>query len=190
MAEAAKRLYPGTSSRFVIDLDPGAKELLPENLEGDVDVLCWWNVLEEVLKLARESDITVIDSYLAGGEVYESISAVTGGRTIMIDDYSRLDYPAGIVVNPSAFVDKEKYLPRDGVVYFLGSDFIVLRKEFCDVPIKKIRNVAKKVLITFGGTAKKTFIRDVEKELEARFGDKITIYALGGRKVNAAGMLE
>jgi len=190
LAAAAKRLYPDAGIRFVVDPDPGVKEFLPAGLAGNVDALCWREVPGEVLDLARGSDMAVIDSYLAGREVYESISGATCGRTIMIDDYGRLDYPPGIVVNPSAFVDKEKYLPKDGVVHFLGSEFIVLREEFREVPDKKIRDLVEKVLVTFGGTAKETFVSDVERKLKDRFGDGVTIVAPGRGKADAAGMLE
>ena len=63
----------------------------------------WIKNKEQLLPKIAQSDFIVIDSYLAEKSLYDKISEVTDGKMLMIDDYNRIDYPKGILVNPSIY---------------------------------------------------------------------------------------
>jgi len=118
----------------------------------------WIKNKEKIFQNIAKSDFIVIDSYLAEKSIYDKISEVTDGKILMIDDYNRIDYPKGIVVNPSIYGDKLNYLRNSGVIYLFGKDYIILRKEFWNAPEKTISWKVENVLITFGGMIHKIFI--------------------------------
>ena len=97
--------------------------------------LDWLKNREYIFSQLKNVDIAVIDSYLADLDFYKKVSQVVK-TPVYIDDYKRLNYPRGIVVNPSIYGDKIKYPKKDNVKYILGKDYIILRREFWNVPEK------------------------------------------------------
>jgi|LDZR01.1.fsa_nt_gi spore coat polysaccharide biosynthesis predicted glycosyltransferase SpsG len=106
------------------------------------------NWLEKVNSI-RDS-ILIIDSYLAPAGVYSTLRK-NKNIVVAIDDYNRLQYDAHIVVSPTIYGEFLDYKKRPDTIYLLGPRYIILRKEFWDVPTKKINNDIKNVMITFGG---------------------------------------
>ena len=107
----------------------------------------------------------------------------------MIDDYNRIDYPKGIVVNPSICGDKLDYLRKSDTIYLLGKDYIILRKEFWNVPEKKISKKIKNVLITFGGMNNYDLANKIGDYLKEKFNIKIYIVNVKNNKLTAKEML-
>ena len=126
--------------------DPG-KNFIP-----DVNLLQlnWLQDTGELLKRINGFNIAIIDSYLAPLETYEQIY-FSVKKVVYIDDYIRLDYPPGIVLNGTIGAEKLPYKKDDKHSYLLGVDYMPLRKEFWDVevPIRENKEI-KNVLITFG----------------------------------------
>ncbi|MDQ7082428.1 MAG: hypothetical protein Q9N34_05315 [Aquificota bacterium] len=102
------------------------------------------------LKHIKRADVAIVDSYLAGKDIYEYVSENVK-TPVYIDDYNRLEYPKGIVVNGGIHAKKLDYPKKRDVTYLLGTKYIPLRKPFWDVPEKEIREEVRNVLITFGG---------------------------------------
>jgi spore coat polysaccharide biosynthesis predicted glycosyltransferase SpsG len=133
------------------------------------------------MEIVKNSDVVVIDSYLAPKSLYDNISNILSLKPnpyhlshnplLMIDDYKRINYPKGIVVNPSIYGDKLDYPKNDQVEYFLGKDYIILRKEFWDIPEKRINKDVKDILITLGGIDKGDFLKKLLKFLSITFTD-------------------
>lgn len=113
-------------------------------------VLDWRNNSEEILRLSANSDVIVADSYLADLQSYERLRQ-TSREIVYLDDYLRIDYPPGIIVNGAVGAERLPY-PRDrGHRHLLGIEYAPLRKEFWDIlPVVGRRNV-KDVLLNFGG---------------------------------------
>lgn len=131
------------SPKFFIDGDESVKSIL----DGiDYEIVDWLNDLSVI----SESDIVVVDSYLANMEIYKNISKKTN-LTVYIDDNNRLDYPKGIVVNGTLDVSNMNYIKREGIKYLLGNEFIPLRKDFWNIPKIKINDSINNILITMGG---------------------------------------
>ena len=135
------------------------------------DVQCiafdWIRETEKLKSAASSANMVIIDSYLAGRDLYQLLSEATSGRLVIMDDYKRLDYPEGIIVNPSICGDRFDYGERRSL---LGSEYIVLREEFRDVPEKEINEKVKNILITCGGADYTDLIQKVRENIEEKFG--------------------
>jgi len=110
----------------------------------------WFEKKTEIYNLVKNSDIIIIDSYLADYNFYQKISQLVK-VSVYIDDNKRIDYPKGIVINGALCAEDLKYPEREGVTHLLGSRYIPMRKAFWDVPEKKIEENIMSVMITFGG---------------------------------------
>lgn len=110
-----------------------------------------WKDKKYLSTLLTKKDFVIVDSYLASLKIYKVISTLSI-RALYIDDNMRLEYPEGIVVNPSLYGDKLDYPIKNNVKYLLGKDYIILRKEFEELVQRKARDEIKNILITLGGT--------------------------------------
>jgi UDP-2,4-diacetamido-2,4,6-trideoxy-beta-L-altropyranose hydrolase len=134
----------------------------------------WLRKMEDTFKSLKKVDIVIIDSYLTDFDFYKEVSEIVK-IPVYIDDYKRLDYPRGLVINPSIYGDKLDYPKKEGVRYLLGKKYIILRKKFWNVPKKKINKHIKNVLITFGGTNQQDLAKTIAKYLEDKFSFNISI---------------
>ncbi|MHA1744152.1 MAG: UDP-2,4-diacetamido-2,4,6-trideoxy-beta-L-altropyranose hydrolase, partial [Candidatus Heimdallarchaeota archaeon] len=106
----------------------------------------WINRIEIFKKYVKTSGVVVIDSYLAKSYHYRLASKYA--RTcLFLDDYGRLKYPSGFVLNPSPGALMIKYPKKNGITYLLGPKYALLRKPFWKVGRKKISASIKKILI-------------------------------------------
>ena len=102
----------------------------------------------EDFKIEKEYDIIFIDSYIAPLEIYNTI-ANNCKVPVYIDDYARLDYPQGVIINfaPDAKklffqTEKEKH------IYLLGLPYLLLREEIIKASGKK----KNQIFIMLGGS--------------------------------------
>ena len=119
-----------------------------ENLLGKrKNILVDWKNLEFLRSFLNKTDYVIIDSYLATLEVYNFCSK-NAAKCLYIDDTNRINYPHGIILNPS-LSENIKYNTKNKILQ--GKDYIILRKEFTE---EKIPHFEKEidVLITLGGT--------------------------------------
>lgn len=114
------------------------------------EIFDWLNNREELISKIKGSEIIFIDSYLAPLDLYKRIHA-SSTYPVYIDDYMRLDYPEGAVLNGSINAEQLGYPNKLGTAYFLGPKYIPLRKEFWQSREKQIKSDIQSVLITFGG---------------------------------------
>ena len=187
LTEAGKSIGFGHLTRC-IGLYQGFKEKgvdveIVVNADSSVDFLLkgikykkfdWLRKRKDTFKSLKKVDIVIIDSYLADLDFYKKVSEIVK-IPVYIDDYKRLGYPRGIVINPSIYGDKLDYPKKEGVKYLLGKKYIILRKEFWNVTKKKINKHIKNVLITFGGTNQQDLAKRIAKYLEDEFCFNISI---------------
>lgn len=130
-------------------------------------VLDWRKNSDELLRLSANSDVIVIDSYLADLQIYERLRQASG-KTIYLDDYLRIDYPPGIIVNGTVGAEKLPY-PRDrDHRHLLGIEYVPLRREFWDISPLVGGHDTKDVLLNFGGEdARNLAARTLRHLLEA-----------------------
>jgi spore coat polysaccharide biosynthesis predicted glycosyltransferase SpsG len=135
------------------------------NFSDDVNIsfLDWMN--EKYISESINKDYRcIVDSYLAGKEIYEVISR-NSYKALFIDDTIRIDYPAGIVANPSIGAEKLNYPTRSDITYLLGSKYIILRDSFLNLTKKRVNKAVEKVLITMGGSDIRNLTPLIAKEI-------------------------
>ena len=139
---------------FVVNGDKSGMNFLRRQSINQIIMSDWIKEKDEIINLAKKSDIVIVDSYLAPKAlyvfIYKSIRPLTG-KLICLDDYNRLDYPPSLVLNSSIYGNRVKYKIKPGSLYLLDKDYVILRKEFWNIPKKSIKKNVKDILITFGG---------------------------------------
>lgn len=126
------------------------------NLVNDLNPIRmdWIKQTDQLFNLISGFDAVIIDSYLADEVLYYSIHKIVK-KCVYIDDYIRIDYPEGILINGSIEAQSLPYLKKDNSNYLLGTQYIPLRKEFWDLDEIKFKATKNSVLLTFGGTDQK-----------------------------------
>jgi len=137
----------GIIPKFIINGDDPVKDLL----KGlNYQIFNWLDEKSRLFKKVKDTDIAIIDSYLADISFYNTLSDLVR-LAVYIDDNKSLNYPKGIVVNGSIYAEELNYPRTNGVTYLLGTKYTPLRKEFWKVPEKKIKEKVESIMITFGG---------------------------------------
>ncbi len=176
---------------FPVLIINGDKNILSLLGNKNYQMFNWLKEGKKLFRSIRDSDFIVIDSYLADKALYERILGTCNRASlVMIDDFKRLEYPKGFVVNASIYGDEIGYPKNDDITYLLGKDYIILRKEFWG-PIKKtINEKVKNVLVTFGGMNHNNFIHEILEYLKE--GSNFTFNAIEakGNKINAHEMVD
>lgn len=154
----------GITPEFIINGSIKSKDL--ETVKRH-RIFNWLEQKERLFKMAEESDIAIIDSYLATSDIYDKISQLAK-KPVYIDDNNRLRYPKGIVVNGTMYAGRLDYPRQKGTTYLAGSRYIPLRREFWNVPSKNIKKTIAEILITFGGDDSKNMTARVLKTLKEK----------------------
>ena len=110
-----------------------------------------WQSTSYLEKTIKNDDYCIVDSYHATREMYDVISKKSK-MALYIDDTGRLEYPKGIVVNPSINIEGIVYPENSEINYLLGADYVILRTVFNSVKRESINKKVYNVLITLGGT--------------------------------------
>ena len=155
----------GYCPRFIVNGDNSVKSILKA---GTFDVFNWAEEGERLLRVLKESDVAIVDSYLAGAGIYRGISENVR-VPVYLDDNRRIDYPAGIVVNWNVYAPGLGYPAKNGVSYLLGPEYVSLRNAFWEVPAKEIRETVTDVMVTFGGDDSKNITPKVMRFLDAGY---------------------
>jgi len=137
----------GIEPVFTANCDEAGKKYLGNiNLQ----VYNWLEHEYRLIEQLKNTDIAIIDSYIAQKEFYKLVSD-TVKKAVYIDDFIRIEYPKGIVINGSIGAENLPYKKNDDLVYFLGLDYMPLRKEYWNLKVKPQTKAVKNVLVTFGG---------------------------------------
>lgn len=116
----------------------------------------------------KSSDYCIVDSYLAQVELYEIIS-LKARKAIYIDDNARINYPLGIVVNPSLYTDSTYYPKTNANTYLLGKEYIILRTPFINANRNIINKDVKEAVITMGGADIRNLTPQIIKHICAKY---------------------
>lgn len=106
--------------------------------------------IKSILTFLDKKAVVLVDSYKLVQSDYDAL-ARHASLLACFDDYQRLEYPAGLVINGALDAEKIDYRQRKGVEYLLGVRYAPLRDEFVNVEPKVIRDKVSNVLITMGG---------------------------------------
>lgn len=149
----------GIASELIVNADNTVKGLL----KGvNFRLRDWLKNQDRALRMIDKEDVVIIDSYLADLGFYQKASK-RARKAAYLDDYQRLNYPKGIIINSAIYAPELRYTKDNGNMCLLGIQYSSLRKEFWDIPkSKKIRRV-QKILITFGGMDYSDLIEKIVK---------------------------
>ena len=132
---------------FVIRGNGDFSELLSEFSYKQIE----WLKSTNLKDFYNKNDIAVVDSYYADEilcrEIYSGFKTV-----IFLDDYKRINYPGGYVLNGVIGAERLKYPTSSNITYLLGPRYQPLRKEFWKVSEYVVRKNISSVMITFGGS--------------------------------------
>lgn len=99
-----------------------------------------------------EVDFLILDSYDVSKEMLSSLRTKFG-KLMYIDDLNELDYyDCDILLNRNLGAEKLKYNVPKECKLLLGTNYSLLRDEFRQCTLPKIKNEVNKILITMGGT--------------------------------------
>ncbi len=153
----------GDQCSVIVDGDAAAKSRYP-----DYNYIEWTNS-EFAFEFFSQDDYVLVDSYHVSSEFLDAINHRCR-RLLVIDDNVRLPYHHVTVINPNYFAPYLKYPDSDNM-YYLGKDYLLLRKEFCPPGARKLNREVKRVLITFGGTDVLSYTGRVIKALKRNYKD-------------------
>lgn len=98
-----------------------------------------------------DRDIVILDSLHATAEAIDAITS-NARLPVFIDDYRRLTYKRGVVIDWTPFVEKKYSVSINPQChYLLGCNYISLRKPFWNIADKKINKTVSEILVTMGG---------------------------------------
>lgn len=138
----------GIKPQMIINGDDGITHFL-KGIKHEV--FNWQESFQELLSKIAGADIVFIDSYLTEQWMYEEIASIVT-LVACVDDYQRIRYPAGVVINGLIYAPQMNYPKTTGVQYLLGSKYAILRKAFWSAPVKKVSKQIRRIFITFGGS--------------------------------------
>ncbi len=150
---------------FYVNGDDNAVNYLAES---NHKIINWLTHPTKLFADINGSDILVIDSYHAGKEYYETLSKLCK-TSLFIDDFLRLDYPPGIILNGTINAETFPYKKNPGCEYLLGAKYIPIRKDFWDLPQRKFNQNLFSVIITFGGQDIKNLTIPTIKSIQNNF---------------------
>lgn len=152
---------------FIINSDETVEGLLTGKR---YKIFNWLEEKEKIYTLIKETDIIIIDSYFADYDFYKRISD-SAKVTAYIDDNKRIDYPKGIIINGSIYAKDMNYPEKEGITNLLGSEYTLLRREFWDIPEKKINENIETIMITFGGEDVKNMTLKILELIKKKYPD-------------------
>ena len=137
----------GITPIYVADCDDIGRVFLGQI---NLSALDWRRKANDLARLCTDCDVVLIDSYLADTHIYEQLRK-TSRRIAYLDDYLRIDYPPGVIVNGTIGAERLPYPRKSGHRYLLGVDYAPLRKDFWDLSPRIKRHKVENVLLVFGG---------------------------------------
>lgn len=119
----------------------------------------WINDNDLSNKLSKK-DYVIIDSYLVDSKLLQEISE-SSKKVLYIDDTNRLDYPNGVIVNPSLSGKYLNYSETKEQAVLTGMDYIILRESFVSLESKYSNKKFNRALVMVGGTDVENLTEDI-----------------------------
>jgi len=133
----------------------GDSSLQNLDIGTDFSINNWMLDIDNIKNLY--GDTVIIDSYKADKNLVKKVAALFK-LSVYIDDYKRMIYPSGIVINSAIGADHLNYPDISGVEYLLGLKYHPMRMEFWECEKKSINRQVNNILITIGGSDMKNIM--------------------------------
>jgi len=168
MSEAICHMKKGVKVEFIIHSEDRSGLNFQRN-SSNVIIADWNKNTKLRNEKIKNAEVVIIDSYEANDSVYQDIKFNTKAKLIMFDDFSRIEYPEGLVVNPAISLGNIKYPEREGVEYLYGAEYVTIRKSFWKSIKKPFNQNIKKVLLTFGGGFYPEFLENFLNTIKGKY---------------------
>lgn len=103
------------------------------------------------LEYLRSDDIVVVDDYDFKVEMQIKI-VEKNCKLIYIDDYNTGKYYCHALINNIPGYNRSSFNIQPYTKLYLGSDYAIVRKEFFDKKIKRIKKIKNSIFVSFGGS--------------------------------------
>jgi spore coat polysaccharide biosynthesis predicted glycosyltransferase SpsG len=122
----------------------------------------------------QPGNIIVIDSYDFNEQLQNQLNELCI-KLVVIDDLNNMNYDCNAVINHGVLFSEKEYKHSEKTKFYLGLDYLMVRKEFRDISIVKSQrkplNKIDNVFICFGGSNQETLIKktvDILSNLEVK----------------------
>lgn len=103
-------------------------------------------VVEKILKKCQ-AEMLIIDSYAYDQERLDRMAGL-GLISVYIDDMNRHPFNVDFVVNGNLYAPRIDY--QGSSRFLLGSEYLMMREEFSQIALRKVKQGVEDVLISFG----------------------------------------
>lgn len=139
----------------------------------------WLYDVDRLKDILGNVQLVLIDSYMANLDLYMFVHKYVS-VCVYLDDFNRLEYPSGIIVNGTVGAELIVYPKKENQIYLLGKDYVILREPFkYDLQIRSTEEKIRSILISFGGTDPLNLTTTVLSNVLNYFGDVKKIIILG-----------
>jgi spore coat polysaccharide biosynthesis predicted glycosyltransferase SpsG len=138
----------GCRAQMWVDTD----QPLPDWIDAGASIVVgdWKKDLDRYFPASGSPHIVVVvDSYEVDRPLLEAIAA-RSRSCCFFDDFARLDYPDGILVNAAFDADSLYPVRREGLQYLTGPRYAVLRKAFWQKHPYTIRDRIERAFVSLG----------------------------------------
>jgi len=163
IAVAEKLKAENVQIEFLTKYEQGQKLLLDKGFK--VSMYFDEKEILDVFNSAR-FDFAFIDTYEATKQLFQVFKAGCK-KVIYLDDLNAFDYPVDMVINTSINARELNY--PDGKKYLLGTKYCILRQEFEKSQKILIKETAKDIFITTGGSDRYNMTYKLLKALAEKF---------------------
>lgn len=119
---------------------------MPPNSTPEADLSFTLNCLER-----DKAQVVVVDCRAVNRNCLWDLREA-GHFVVSIDDLAELTFPSHLVVNGNVYAQELSYRSATGDTRFLlGTDYVMLRPEFWDVPPRVLGDSVRRILLTLGG---------------------------------------
>ncbi|SJZ86162.1 Spore coat polysaccharide biosynthesis protein SpsG, predicted glycosyltransferase [Pilibacter termitis] len=153
-------------------------EMFFENREIEY---CHWQEETCLSEIYLKNCYCIIDSYLADKEIYDFVSQ-NAKRCVFIDDFKRLNYPNGILLNPLLLGETGYQLSGDDSIVLKGEQYVITRAEFRSEERNRFLTTIQRVLILFGGTDALGVRESVVQHLSTKYPEIIFHVVIGNQQ--------
>ena len=133
---------------------------------------------DKLIETIKENNIKVLllDTYMVTNDYLKRIGKYT--KTVYIDDLNEMDYNVDVLIAYCNYYQKFNYVERyKNVKLLLGTKYAPLRKEFSNLPKKKISEEIRNILVISGGTDNYHILEKILNNIS----DKYKITCICGR---------
>jgi len=131
--------------------------------------------IEEVKKIIKKEKVNklITDSYKIDQNYLIEMRKVVD-KLVTIHDYAPFAFPSHVVINGNAYAEDLDYESLYGDTEFrLGTDYLLLREEFRNLPEIEVRDKVQNILVTVGGYDTRNLTPKIIKALNSIDFDEI-----------------